>query len=356
MREPGIVAENTYAAYETQVRVHILPHFGKRRLDEIKPAMVEDFAAQLVTQKTAENGLRLSQNSVRLALCVLRAMLAHARRNPLIESNPAAGLGETVRSEKPAREIQAMTRRESELFLGAVLRFYPDAYPLFLTALRAGLRLGELAALKWGDVNFGESESDPNRYILVQRNFVNGEFGTPKSGKSRRVDLSKQLRAVLMALRDEKALQAMLRGQMSIADELVFNADAGGPIVTRNIGPRFMEPSLEAAGLRHFNFHALRHTFAALLLQAGVSPAYVQRQMGHSSIKITVDIYGHWIPGENVAWIDQGDAPTNANQAQTRAYQDEESNPEPLAITGLNDRIVAATSLTSPYANPNLSL
>jgi integrase len=56
--------------------------------------------------------------------------------------------------------------------------------------------------------------------------------------------------------------------------------------------------------MRKFRFHDLRHTFGSLLIQAGVSPAYVQKQMGHRSIQVTIDVYGHLIPGENVAWID----------------------------------------------------
>jgi integrase len=65
-----------------------------------------------------------------------------------------------------------------------------------------------------------------------------------------------------------------------------------------------MQPAIEQAGLRRFRFHDLRHTFGSLLIQAGVSPAYVQKQMGHRSIQVTIDVYGHLIPGENVEWID----------------------------------------------------
>lgn len=63
-------------------------------------------------------------------------------------------------------------------------------------------------------------------------------------------------------------------------------------------------------GLRKFRFHDLRHTFGSLLIQAGVSPAYVQKQMGRRSIQVTIDVYGHLIPGENVAWIDTLIGPT----------------------------------------------
>ena len=62
-------------------------------------------------------------------------------------------------------------------------------YPFFLTALRAGLRKGELIALKWGDIEFGKDENDSNRFLLVQRNYSLGQFTTPKNHKTRRVDL-----------------------------------------------------------------------------------------------------------------------------------------------------------------------
>jgi hypothetical protein len=68
-------------------------------------------------------------------------------------------------------------------------------------------------------------------------------------------------------------------------------------------------PVLEAAQLRRRNIHALRHTFASLLLQQGTSPAYVQRQMGHGSIAVTVDGYGTLIPGANRGQVDRLDAP-----------------------------------------------
>src|SRR5215467_3296448 len=85
-----------------------------------------------------------------------------------------------------------------------------------------------------------------------------------------------------------------------------------------------MEPALEKAGLRRFRLHDLRHTFGSLLIQAGVSPAYVQKQMGHRSIQVTIDIYGHLIPGDIVSWIDALDrepettSATSAHPAHTQ--------------------------------------
>ena len=79
-----------------------------------------------------------------------------------------------------------------------------------------------MIALKWGDIQFGANDTDSNRFILVQRNYSLGEFTTPKSKKSRRVDLSRQLRVVLLQQRDERLLAAFLGGKNSISDDLVF--------------------------------------------------------------------------------------------------------------------------------------
>ena len=200
-----------------------------------------------------------------------------------------------------------MSRLETEKFLSAVSEMCPEWYPFFLTALRAGLRKGELIALKWGDIQFGESAADPNRYILVQRNYSLGRFTSPKSNKSRLVDLSRQLRATLLSLRDSRLLSAMMCGGASIADDLVFPSEVGTAIKPDNIVPRYMEPALVKAGLRRFRFHDLRHTFGSLLIQDGASDLR-QEQMGHSSIQITVDTYGHLIPGADVAWVDRLDS------------------------------------------------
>jgi integrase len=158
-----------------------------------------------------------------------------------------------------------MTRAEAEGFLAAIQDVCRQWYPFFLTALRGGLRKGELIALQWGDIQFGASATDSNRYILVQHNWVCGEFTTPKGKRSRRVDLSRQLRQTLMALRDRQISGAAAQGRTPMAEDLVFPSQAGTPLKPDNIAIRYMRPALEKAGLRHFRFHDLRHTFGSLL-------------------------------------------------------------------------------------------
>ena len=81
-------------------------------------------------------------------------------------------------------------------------------------------------------------------------------------------------------------------------------------------------PCLDRAGLRRFRFHDLRHTFGSLLMQDGASLVYVKDQMGHSSIQVTVDTYGHLIPGADIAWVDRLDVKTTLRQNATPAQPD----------------------------------
>jgi len=214
-----------------------------------------------------------------------------------------------------------MTRKEAEGFLAAVKDVRPEWYVFFLTAFRAGLRKGELIALKWADIQFGTSANDQNRFIFVQRSYYRGRFTTPKGNRSRRVDLSKQLRTVLLGLRDKRILETVLADRASIAGDLVFPSHVGTVIKPDNIFPRYMQPALKKAGLRRFRFHDLRHSFGSLLIQEGASLAYVKEQMGHSSIQITVDVYGHLVPGANIAWVDRLDVETTQHQSAPGTHQ-----------------------------------
>ena len=237
-------------------------------------------------------------------------ILNQAIEDGLIDRNPASRLGRFTKTAKAKFQATALAHQESETFLASTQEVCPDYFALFLTALRAGLRRGELVALRWGDIQFGNSDKDPNRYIFVQHNYVARQFTTPKSKKARRVDLSRQLRGVLLELRDRRMLSAFTARKSSIAEELVFPSPERSVLDPDNLVKRYFLPAIEHAGLRRFRFHDLRHSYGSFLIQKGASLAYVKEQMGHSSIQVTVDTYGHLIPGANVNWVDRLDAKT----------------------------------------------
>lgn len=252
-------------------------------------------------------GVGLTRSSVRILHGVLRNLLNAAVDDGLIVGNPADKLGRVLRlAQSPkarAEEIKAMDRAQLSTFLKASAT--PDRlhgrdrryFPLFLVLARTGLRLGEGLALQWDDLDLAA------RSARIERSYSGRTLGTPKSGYGRMVDLSQDAVAVLRRLQVERKAQALQRGWGRVP-EWVFCSTTGSLLEPRKVGLAFRQ-ALKRAGLPpHFTPHGLRHSYASQLLQAGVSSAYVQRQLGHASITLTVDTYGRWLPMENKAAVD----------------------------------------------------
>ena len=313
-----VCKKSTIDGYESVLRQHLRPKFVSRRLDEISRGDVKSLITDLIAKG-------LTRSSVRNALSIIRGIFNHAIEEGALESNPAANLGRFTRSAKTS-EVKgvALTTDEVEKLLGAVMRISPEHYPIFLLAVRAGLRRGELVALQWGDIEFGKDEKDDSRFILVQHNYVRREHTTTKSKKSRRVDMSRQLRRVLIKMRDTRLRAAIKEGKADIFKELVFSSPDGRILDPDNFYHRHFVPLLKKSGIRKIRLHDLRHTFGSMLIQRGASIVYVKEQMGHSSIQVTVDTYAHLVPGANVSFIDCLDetpeeAETNTHQIATPA-------------------------------------
>jgi len=272
---------------------------------DLKPALksldLEDITREKV-KAVAFAGLKKGQ-SAKTVLNVVRCLscfLSHAVEDGLISVNPALKPGKFLPRISKRKDINPWTRDEVTTFLTTVKTHAPRYYPLFLCALRTGLRQGELIALQWGDLDFR------GRFILVQRNYSRGRIVTPKNGESRRVDMSLELSQTLKDFHMERQLEAAANGWPEVS-EWVFCSSTGGLLDPDNLRKQVFKSLLKKAELRRVRFHDLRHTYASLLLQQGESPVYVKEQMGHSSIQVTVDLYGHLIPGGNKQAVDRLD-------------------------------------------------
>jgi len=165
------------------------------------------------------------------------------------------------------------------------------------------MRPGEAYGLQRKDLDFEKCE------IRVERTLSINRLGTPKTGRSRRaVDMSQSVREVLRQVEIDQKKETLARGWSEIPP-WVFTTTEGTPLDRNAIARRFKRV-LKAAGLpRHYTPHGLRHTFASQLIQQGESVTYVQRQLGHTSIRQTVDCYGRWLPMGNRAAVDRLDDP-----------------------------------------------
>jgi len=176
----------------------------------------------------------------------------------------------------------------SVAFLAAAEEKAPRLYPLFFLMSRTGLRLGEALALKWDDLDLVRGELRVERALGPE-----GETDTPKSGHGRTVDLGTSTCDLLHQLHVDAGEAALTQGGPLCP--WIFPSVEGGlmPHITPQ---KAFGRVLKAAGLpSHYTCHSLRHTYASLLLADGVSPAYVQEQLGHASIELTVGTYGRWL-------------------------------------------------------------
>jgi integrase len=302
---------STAGFYSQYLRLYVNPRFGALRLDAVERAQVKEFIGELRSRK-------LAKNTIRLAVTTLRAVLSSAVEDRLLQENPAKGLGRFVKSEKPTREATSLGPEEVQRLLETAkseLAF--QEYALLLTALRAGLREGELAALQWDDIHFGQNEDAADRYVVVRRNYDrrwSRRMLTPKSNKARRVDMSRELRRVLLQLRIQQQTPGRER-KSEKAPSLVFPSRTGTPLEMNNFYARVFKPLVARAGLGLMRFHDLRHTFGSLLMQTGASLTYVRDQMGHASIQVTADVYGHLMPGANISFVDRLDRPTSPQES-----------------------------------------
>jgi integrase len=236
----------------------------------------------------------------------LSEMFNHAQEDEHVDRNPALRVLRRKKTEGEAHHthVSFLIREELGVLLRTCQEHFPQWYPFVSLLARTGLRIGEACALQWGDLDFH------GRFIEVQRNCVRYRITTPKNGKTRRVDMSQQLTETLRALHLERKKEALRKGWGEVPLWIFYNRERE-LVDQHHFRGRVWPKMLEKAGLRHVRIHDLRHTFASLLIQQGESLAYVKDQLGHHSIRITVDTNGHLVPGGNKAAVDKLDGLEN---------------------------------------------
>jgi integrase len=292
--------DSTVAGYETAFRVYLLPRFGEQDITEISREPIKKLAYEMLAQDK-------SRSYVKATLAPLSEMFNHAIEDGHLAVNPVLRILRHSRTEVGERtqKITFLTREELTHFLRSCRQYFPAWYPFVLLLARTGLRVSEAVALQWGDLDFH------SRFIQVQRNWVDGVLTTPKPGKWRKVDMSQHLTETLKTLQLERKKET-LRKRWQEVPSWVFTTGKGTMVNPDNFRSRDWPKLLAKAQMRQFRIHDLRHTYASLLIQQGESLAYVKEQLGHHSIRVTVDTYGHLVPGGNRAAADRLDDPEDA--------------------------------------------
>jgi len=310
--------ESTLDEYESILKNHVLPVFKAQKIDSISRGEVRDF---LISKYGG-----LSVKRVMLIKDVLSGVFNYALDEELIGINPTAGIAKRLfpKNSGKKRTIgkeEVFTKDELALLLGTCEKHFAKYHPFFLMAARTGMRLGELLALKWDDIDFNSN------FIWVKRSYRRGRYTRPKNGKNRKTDMSNQLAEILQAFLTKQKRTALKIGSGEVP-ELVFGQF--GAAMEQNYIRRVYKRILKKAKLRYIKFHGFRHTYCTHLLSEGVSPYYVSQQVGHSSINITCDVYGSWIRTEENRHVNLLD-PAHPDAPYT--HPSETEKPQPVKIT-----------------------
>jgi integrase len=270
---------STLAEYKGAFRIHLKPTLGHRTLDTIKKRHVKELLTQLRSKG-------LSASRVETVLGVLRAIFNHAVEDEHVPASPCDKMskycGQRSRKVNPldVEEVQQLVEGASHLPL--VLNTF------FLVKVRTGLRIGEIAALEWSDVNLEDRTIDINK----QRDLKRKETRPPKKGSERVVRLTPQATELLKELYES-----------GDGVGLVFAGEGGKYLTYKKI-----QLALERIAPKPMSPHDLRHTYATLRIAKGDNIVDVSKQLGHKNIKITLDVYTHWVPSaEYVQQVDELD-------------------------------------------------
>ena len=281
---PGSVKETPAANYSNLARRHLIPALGRHRLARLDVRHVE---AHLATM--AREGYK--PNTIRLVRSVLRRSIGHAERQGLVVRNVAA-LAQGPRI--PRGHARALTIDEVRALLGQAKG---DRHEVaFVLLVETGMRLGELLGLRWEDVDLD------GRQLQIRQTLssLGGRIilSEPKTASSRRpYELSPQAIEALRAHWVRQASERLAAGEVWVASGQVIATEIGTPVDPSNFRRRFAKVSA-AAGIEKCHPHELRHTAASLMLSRDVPLHIVADVLGHSSISVTKDVYGHLVAGE----------------------------------------------------------
>lgn len=266
--------------YRNNADCYILPFMGKTLVG----AITHEQCIELIKSWKAKG-----HRSATLKLIARTLSSALTDAVEYLPVNPAFKMAKYFRCpDEIKHKVRWYTREESDKFLATAQLGDPQMYRLWLIALRAGLRHGELIGLTWGDLDFTAKQINVARSL--DREGLNPT--APKHGQ-RFVDMSDELVEILEPV----------AGQFD-RDAYISASPKGTPWQQRTVLKR-LHRMTKAAHTRRLDMHELRHTFASQLLQDGAPMLYVKEQMGHSSIQITVDLYGHLAPSANRKWVNR---------------------------------------------------
>lgn len=275
------VKEYTRNSYQSYFDRYILPNLGGMKIKDISTVSCQQFLMKMYTSGRTRNvekkGKGLSAKTVKDIKIALQTCLQKAEDEGLIESNPCR---KVQLPKAPPKEMQTLKANE----LGAFLQETKDSgcYEFYILEITTGLRLGEILALTWDDLDIKNKTISVNKQ--VQRIKSELKITTPKTASSIRT----------VALCDECFNQLiMLRSRQRLDTKLIFPSPITGGLRDPSSVTRKLHRMQKRAGVPQIRFHDLRHSFATLSLEQGMDIKTVSHMLGHTDAGFTMNTYMH---------------------------------------------------------------
>lgn len=273
----AIVKNSTYMKYRNSINKHIIPKLGSFDIKILDNNIVQRF----INQKLSAEKCSLSPKSVRELVNIIKNTLAYAE-NYGFQSKCKYELLIVRNSFKP---IRVLNKNEEKALLNTLESDINIFKFGILISLLTGVRIGELCALRWEDIDFKECLITVNR--TMQRVQVEG-----KDNKTEIIITTPKTNASIRQIPIPKMLVDYIIGFKSSNDQYILTNKNGNYIEPRVMQYKFKK-YIQIAGISDANFHALRHTFATRCIEAGVDVKVLSEVLGHSNVNITLDRYVH---------------------------------------------------------------
>lgn len=287
-----ILKQTTYDSYETNIRYHLKPKMGGMKVKDIKTMDIQRFINDIYANGSSTALLRKLKNLV-------HGSLKQAVINQMISKNVCEGV---ILPRHVQKEVRALNREEEKNFLESIQG--DRLATAFKLDLASGLRMGELLALNWKNIDL-EGGIIKVRATLVR--LIDRSPNAPKKNKyiidnstktasgRRQIPIPK---AAVKMLEEYKIMQQEEKNKskgLYKDDGLVFCTELGNRLIPRNVERSFVRLA-EKAGINGKNKHVLRHSYATRLFENGVPAKTVSELLGHKNVSHTLDVYTHVMP------------------------------------------------------------
>jgi integrase len=278
------VKASTYSKYSRDINNHLRPYWSHVHLNDVNSLMIENFINYLSNVENKNQNKKFSAKTIKDLIVLLKSIILYANQRELCSVN--------INSVAPPKQIksriQVLTKDDQQIFERFLYKDIDLTKMGILLTLYTGIRIGELCALQWKNIDMKNQVLNIEK--TIQRISVDSTkqstkiiFDTPKSNASTRsVPIFTNLFYILK--------NSFYNPNLS--DNCFFLTGTTNYVEPRNFYRKYQN-CIEKCGLHHYTFHCLRHTFATRAIECGIDPKSLSEILGHANVKITLDKYVH---------------------------------------------------------------